>query len=63
MRSRGWGDEMGRGAMDIGGGIAVKQMGCGDSDSGLSLDESDFNLVDKYKTCSIILIFLFKYNK
>ena len=34
MRLGAWGDVMGR----------------GDSDSGLSLDESDFNLVDKYKT-------------
>jgi hypothetical protein len=41
---------MGSGAVDISGGIAVKQMGRGDSDSGLPLDESDFNLVNKYKT-------------
>ena len=41
---------MGSGAVAIGGGIDVKQMGRGDSNSGLPLDESDFNLVDEYKT-------------
>jgi len=43
MRLRGWGD-----VMDSG--IAVKQMGRGDSNSGLTLDENEFNLVDKHKT-------------
>lgn len=41
---------MASGAVGIGGGIAVKQMGRGDSDAGLPLDESDLNLVDEYKT-------------
>jgi hypothetical protein len=63
MRLRGWGDVMGSGAVGISGGIAVKQMGRGDSDSGLPLDESDFNLVDNYNTFLIILVFLFKYKK
>jgi len=49
--------------LDIGGVIAEKQMGRGDSDSGLPLEESDFNLIDKCKTFLIISIFLFKYNK
>ena len=50
MRLGAWGDVMGNGAVGIASGIAVKQMGHGDSDSGLPLDESGFNLVDKYKT-------------
>ena len=50
IRLRAWGDEMGGGPVAIGGGIAVKQMGRGDSNSGLPLDESYFNLVDNYKT-------------
>ena len=41
---------MSSGVVTIGGGIAVKQMGRGDSNSGLPLDESDFNFIYKYKT-------------
>ena len=40
---------MSSGVVTIGGGIAVKQMGRGDSNSGLTLDENEFNLVDKHK--------------
>ena len=50
MRLRGWGDVMGTGAVVIDGDIAIKQMGRGDSNFGLPLDESDFNFTDKYKT-------------
>jgi len=49
MQPRGWGDVMDSGAVVIGGGIAIKHMGRGDSNSGLTLDENEFNLVDKHK--------------
>ena len=49
-RARSWGDVMGSSVVAIGCRIAQKQMGRGDSNSGLPLDESDFNLVDEYKT-------------
>ena len=48
MRLRGWGDVIGSVAVAIGCRIAQKLMGRGDTNSGLTLDENEFNLVDTY---------------
>ena len=61
MHLKGWSDVMSGGAVAIGGGIAFKQMGCGDLSSGLPLDKSDFNLIGSYNIFLIIIIFLSKY--